>query len=174
MPQNAITLTLDRRLLAHPRAFHLRRVRHCLWLYLTLLVRAQAGADSFELDPAVVGQEMGLSEGTVRSWLGHLRKGGYVAAERLNGTIRVTVRKGFIPEPPTPPKERLFTVRKLQRALGDKLNVEAFEAALKLYPDEAIRRALAGALAPPDDQIRRSRTALFLYLLKRHSHAHHA
>ena len=52
--------------------------------------------------------------------------------------------------------------------LKDKLNVEAFEAALKLYPDLVIRRALAGALAPPDERIHRSRTALFLYLLKRY------
>src|SRR5205809_332209 len=93
-----ITLSLDRRILEHPRAYHLRRMRAGLWLYLDLLA-------------------------------------------------------------------------KLQRALKDKLNTEAFEAALKLYSDEAIRKALAGALAPPDDQIRRSRTALFLYLLKHHTHA---
>ena len=66
--------------------------------------------------------------------------------------------------------ERFFTVGKLQRLLKDKLNTEAFEAALAHHPDPVIRRALAGALAPPDEQIRRSRTALFLYLLKRYHH----
>src|SRR5262249_47595628 len=116
-------------------------------------------------------EEMGLSEGTIRSWLGHLRKAGYVGAERLNGVVRITIKKGFVPEEPVAPKERLFTVAKLQRMLKDKLNVEAFEAALKLYPDPIILRALAGALAPPEEEIRRSRTALFLYLLKRHAHA---
>jgi len=75
-----------------------------------------------------------------------------------------------VPEPPVTPKERFFTVPKLQRMLKDKLNTEAFEAALRLYPDPVIRRALAGALAPPAEEIRRSRTALFLYLLKRHTH----
>jgi hypothetical protein len=166
-----LTLTLDRRLLRHPRAYHLRRMRQGIWLYLDLLARLPAGAETLEVEPAAVGEEMGLSEGTVRSWLGHLRKAGYVAAERLNGKIRVTIRKGFVPEPPATPKERFFTIAKLQRALGDRLNTEAFEAALRLYPDSVIRRALAGALAPPEEQIRRSRTALFLYLLKRHTHA---
>ena len=89
----------------------------------------------------------------------------------MNGKVRVTIKKGFVPEPQVSPKERFFTVAKLQRALKDKLNTEAFEAAPKLYSDEAIRKALAGALGPPDDQIRRSRTALFLYLLKRNAHA---
>ncbi len=168
---STLTLQLDRRILEHPRAYHLRRMRAGLWLYLDLLARLPAGADTFEVEPAAVGEEMGLSEGTVRSWLGHLRKAGYVSAERLNGSVRITIKKGFVPEAVDLPKERFFTVAKLQRALKDKLNVEAFEAALKLYPDPLIRRALAGALAPPDEEIRRSRTALFLYLLKRHTHA---
>ena len=165
-----LTLQLDRRLLEHPRAYHLRRMRAGIWLYLDLLARLPPGAETIEVEPVVVGEEMGLPEGTVRSWLGHLRKGGYVAAERLNGKVRVTIKKGFVPEAPVTPKERFFTVPKLQRMLKDKLNVEAFEAALKLYPDAVIRRALAGALAPPDEQIHRSRTALFLYLLKKYAH----
>lgn len=170
MPSDSILhLSLDRRLLEHPRAYHLRRMRQGIWLYLDLLARLPSGAESIEVEPAAVGEEMGLDEGTVRSWLGHLRKAGYVEAMRLNGTVRVTIKKGFVPEPEVTPKERFFTVAKLQRMLKDKLNVEAFEAALKLYPDPVIRRALAGALAPPEDEIRRSRTALFLYLVKRYA-----
>ena len=165
-----ITLTLDRRLLEHPRAYHLRRMRQGLWLYLDLLARLKAGTGSIEVEPAAVGREMGLPEGTVRSWLGHLRKAGYVQVERLNGKIRVTVKKGFVPETLEPVKPRFFTVAKLQRALGDHQSPETLEAVLKLYPDEDIRTALAGALAVPDERIRRSRTALFLYLLKQHAH----
>jgi hypothetical protein len=169
-PHSSFSLQLDRRILEHPRAYHLRRMRQGIWLYLDVLARLPAGAESLEIEPAAVGEEMGLPEATVRSWLGHLRKAGYLEAERLNGKVRVTVKKGFIPDPPVTPADRFFTVAKLQRALKDKLNVEVFEAALKLYSDQVIRRALAGALAPPEDQIRRSRTALFLYLLKRYSH----
>lgn len=165
---DTVTLTLDRRLLCHPRAYHLRHMRLGVWLYLDLLARLPAGAESLEVAPAAIGQEMGLPEATVRSWLGHLRKAGYVDVERLNGTLRVTIRRGFVPEPPQPVKPRFFTVAKLQRALGDQENAVAFEAALRLYADPIIRKALARALAVPDEQIRRSRTALFLYLLKHH------
>jgi DNA-binding transcriptional ArsR family regulator len=163
---NTVNLTLDRRLLRHPRAYHLRRMRAGIWLYLDLLARLLSGAETVEVEPAVIAAGMGLPEPTIRSWLGHLRKAGYVAAERLNGKVLVTIKKGFVPDAPVTPKERFFTVAKLQRMLKDKLNVEAFEAALKLYPDPVIRRALAGALAPPEERIHRSRTALFLYLLK--------
>ena len=174
--QAPITLTLDRRILEHPRAYHLRRMRAGLWLYLDLLARLPAGAERFEVEPAAIGREMGLPEGTVRSWLGHLRKAGYLDAVRLNAKVQVTVKKGLAPEPPlvpttmqTPPPTRFFTVAKLQRALGEPGNDEALEASLGLYSDAVVRRALAGTLAVPETQIRRSRTALFIYLLKRHA-----
>lgn len=167
-----ITLTLDRRILEHPRAYHLRRMRAGLWLYLDLLARLPAGAETFEVEPAAVGRDMGLPEGTVRSWLGHLRKAGYLDAVRLNGKVRVTMKRAGAPESPPEPSTpaRFFTVAKLQRALGEADSAEALQAALSLYPDAVVKRALAGTLAVPETQIRRSRTALFLYLLKQHAH----
>lgn len=169
-----IALTLDRRLIAHPRAYHLRRMRAGLWLYLALLAQRPAAADTFEVEPAAIGKEMGLPEGTVRSWLGHLRKGGYLEAMRLNGTVRVTIkhvaaRESASATPAATQTERFFTVAKLQRALGESGSVEALEAALRLYSDDVIKLALAGTLAVPETQIRRSRIALFLYLVKRHA-----
>ena len=170
--QSPITITLDRRLIEHPQAFHLRRMRAGIWLYLDLLARLPAGADSLEVEPAVIGREMGLSEGTVRSWLGHLRKGGYLDAQRLNGHVHVTMRRVEAPPPASPrPAEptRLFTVARLQQALGERGDEEPLQAALNLYPDRVIQRALAGTMAVPAERIRRSRTALFIYLLKRHA-----
>lgn len=169
-----ITLALDRRILEHPRAYHLRRMRAGLWLYLDLLARLPAGADTFEVEPAAIGRDMGLPDGTVRSWLGHLRKAGYLDTVRLNGKVRVVIKRAMVPEPLQEPAtpHRFFTVPKLQRALGERGNDEAFEEALRLHSDAVVKRALAGTLAVPETQIRRSRTALFLYLLKRHAHEH--
>lgn len=169
-----ITLTLNRRLIAHPQAVHLRRMRAGIWLYLELLARQPAGADSFEVEPASIGLEMGLPEGTVRSWLGHLRKSGYLDAQRLNGHVRVTMRRAeaLAPRPaptPTPDPGRLFTVASLQKALAEAGDEEPLQAALNLYPDRVIQRALARTMAVPAERIRRSRTALFIYLLKRHA-----
>jgi hypothetical protein len=168
----AVTLTLDRRLLEHPQAHHLRRMRIGLWLYLDLLARLPAGTGTIEVEPTSVAREMGLPEGTIRSWLGHLRKAGYLEAVRLNGIIRVTLKGDELPAPPVQiptSGRRTFTAAKLAKALGESDQKEALQAALSLYPDAAIRRALAGALGVPESQIRRSRTALFLYLVKRYA-----
>src|SRR6185295_2700862 len=93
-----ITLSLDRRILEHPRAYHLRRMRAGIWLYLDLLARRPAGSEMLEVEPAAIGRDMGLPEGTIRSWLGHLRKAGYLEAVRLNGKSQVTMKRVAEPE----------------------------------------------------------------------------
>src|SRR5438132_9320195 len=99
--ESPITLTLDRRILEHPRAYHLRRMRAAIWLFLDLLARMPSGAGTIEIEPAAVGAAMGLPEGTVRSWLGHLRKAGYLEAKRLNGKVQVTIEARTLAAPTT-------------------------------------------------------------------------
>jgi hypothetical protein len=163
-----ITFTLDRRLLEHPRAYHLRRMRGAIWLYLDLLAR---GAGTIEIEPAAVGGVMGLPEGTVRSWLGHLRKAGYVGVKRLNGKVQVTIEGKSPTATPLEPEKpaRFFTAAKVMRALNERSDPDALDEAITPHSDTVIRRALAGAMATPAEKIRRSRTALFLYLLKRYA-----
>lgn len=168
------TLTIDRALLAHPGAHHLRRMRIALWLYLHL--KTLVGPDgTAEFDPTDIGRAMGLPEGTIRSWIGHLRKGGYLSARHVGPLIHVRLPVGIGPEaaPAAPaPAERHFSVPRVEGVLGETGAASLLEAALQLYPDATIQRALAGAMAVPDSQIRKSRTALFLYLLKHHANQH--
>ena len=169
--ENPITLTLDRRILEHPRAYHLRRMRGALWLYLDLLARLPGGTGTIEVEPAAVGVAMGLPEGTVRSWLGHLRKAGYLEAQRLNGKTRVTIeRDRLVVEHEEPAKPaRFFTVAKIMRALNERPDPAAIEDALDRHSDSVVRRALAGALAVPAERVKVSRTALFIYLANRYA-----
>jgi len=169
---DAITVTVPRRLLEHPEAFHIRRMRAAIWLYLVLLGRRGDRGDGIEVEYQELVRSMGLPEGTIRSWLGHLRKGRYIVMERLNGSVRVVLRD-IAPRlsETSPVRSRLFTAEGLARALGERLDRAALVKALDVHSDGAIRRALAGALAVPERQIRRSRTALFLYLLKQNNHA---
>lgn len=166
-----IQLEFERRLLEHPAGYHLRRMRMALWLYLELLTRLPVGEDIIEVNPAEIGRQMGIPEGTVRSWLGHLRRMHYLSMRRLNGTARVRISRLGLPDrhaASPPASTRFFTVARLERALGERQTGRELAAALE-YPDPVIRRALAATLAVPDRRIRKSRAALFIYLLKRYA-----
>lgn len=169
-----VTLTLDRRLLEHPRALHLRRMRTAIFLYLDLLARLPAASGRVEVIPAAIATDMGLPEGTIWSWLGHLRRSGYIVVKRLNGSVLVEIPRSATVDESTDrtasadDDTREFTLARVQRALGENLNTTQLADALDTYPTTLVRRALAGALAPKDSEIRRSRTALFLYLLRQY------
>ena len=140
-------------------------MRSALWLYLDVLARLPQGSDTVELEPTLVAHDMGLPEGTVRSWLGHLRRLKYLRTERMNGGFKVSVTRLGIPIPLPKPMPRFFTRAKIERALGETGHDTMLDEVVTTFSDPAIRRALAGALAVPAERIRKSRTALFLYLL---------
>lgn len=166
-----VSITLPRRILEHPEALHIRRMRSALWLYLVLFVDLSDAMDDLQIDPGAIALRMGLREGTIRSWLGHLRKAGYLEARGTNGTVRVHLLhlapQKASPGPGEPP--RTFTVGRLARALGEPGEEGALHRILENHPDDLIRKALAKTLAVPAEQIRKSRTALFLFLLKRYA-----
>jgi hypothetical protein len=165
------TITIDRRLLEHADGLHVKRMRSAIWLYLVLLAELGTGEAEIEIAPAALAKRMGLPEGTIRSWLGHLKKARYIEATKLNGTVRVRIKHSFpVPKPESPTlPSRAFTAAKLARALGERSEGESLERVLEEHSDAAIRKALARTLAVPSEKIRRSRTALFLYLVKRNA-----
>lgn len=165
-----VTLALPHTLLFHPRAYHVRRMHAALWLYLAVLALLPPKEDVVEFRAVDLATVMGLPEGTIRSWLGHLRKHRYLAVRSVDGSLRVRVRRRIRMDPPKEPgPERLFTAQKLEKALGETGHRKLLTDALVAFPDGDLQRALAQAIAVPATEIRRSRTALFLYLLKRHA-----
>ena len=163
--QELLTIQLERRLLYHPQGFHIRRMGSSLWLYLFLLERLTDDEQTVSIAPSAVAKAMGLREGTVRSWLGHLTKGRYVKTEGRGETVRVSLRRDEPRVMPATRVDRAFTVEGITHSLGEGAERKAIQTALDEHTDSEIRRALAGALAVPTERIRKSRTALFLYLL---------
>lgn len=165
-----VTIALPRTLLFHPRAYHVRRMHAALWVYLAVLALLPPKEDVIELRAVDLATGMGLPVGTIRSWLGHLRKHRYLAVRSVEDRLRVRVQRRIRMDPPKEPEpERLFTVLKLEKALGETGHRKLLTDALAAFPDADLQRALAQAIAVPATEIRRSRTALFLYLLKRHA-----
>ncbi|MFH1680619.1 MAG: hypothetical protein ABIH26_08250 [Candidatus Eisenbacteria bacterium] len=185
------TIEVRRGLVADPGAKHFHAVKQAVWLYLYLLVEADPDHGDLILDPARAATETGFSEATLRSWLGHLRKAGYLSARQGGGGLRIRILRWHralkslessqkprkaAQEPRsgdgrTPiPSQVLQDPEKVLRALEDPGDgEEAVQAALATYPKEALERAFLVAAQVSPAKIRKSRTALFLYLVKKYA-----
>jgi len=167
--------TLRTGLVADPLAKHLRALRQAIWLYLFLLA-AVGTAGGRLIDPAEVGEVMGLSEGTIRSWLGQLRHKGYVACRRNGRHVWVKILR-WRPDRPSKRNNTLsanpdtdlgsITAKKLAGLLGEPLESPLAAHVVATYPTEDIRSALNEVLSVPEHRIKKSRLSLLIYLLKK-------
>jgi hypothetical protein len=84
--------------------------------------------------------------------------------DRNERSVRVRIKRLQL-DPVAIKGRRHFTVESLERALGESGFRERLIEELARHPPERIRDALDRATDVPRSKIRRSRTALFLYLL---------
>lgn len=171
----AETAIVRRGLVVDDKATHFRRIRQAIWLYVYLLLAANPRTGKRLLDLAGVARDMGLQEGTIRSWLGHLRKRGYVRVERVAGHLRVTIHR-WRPsvvrpapaEPTTSPRHARprLTAGHLASRLGADKDDPFFADIVATAPAGVLRETMEEVLAVPADRIRKSRAALFRYLIR--------
>jgi DNA primase large subunit len=58
----------------------------------------------------------------------------------------------------------------IAEAFNDEEQINLYLIYCKKYPDEIIQRAFAAARDFPEEKIRKSRAAIFFYLIKRYTH----
>ena len=57
----------------------------------------------------------------------------------------------------------------LARRFGEENSIALFEAIVRRYSESIIQQALTEALAYPEEKIRKSRGAIFIYLVKKYA-----
>jgi len=184
-------------LVADPEAKHYRRIKQAVWLYLYLIAFANLRTGKLMCNIADIAQDMGLGEETIRSWLGHLRRRHYVIVERQGDDLlfKISKWKNIITEvdsslPQIKPKKKSYVPRtpthndskgklnfhnrsELADEIVDQLqepgNRARFEEICRVYPLDVIEQALKEAKAVQPERIKKSRGALFVYLVKKYA-----
>jgi hypothetical protein len=181
-------------LVADHQAKHYLRIKQAVWLYIYLIAFVNAKTGKLVGHLSDIADDTGIREETLRSWLGHLRKWNYVTVEKQdNGLlIKVCKWKNIAPELESskPPQTKSNTNKgrkdssksdsmeetspsKLALYISDILKAPQsqgyFENLCRLYPHGVIFRSLNQARAIPAEKIKKSRSALFVYLLKKHA-----
>lgn len=177
-PTGLATILLRRGLVVDAEARHYRAMRQAIWLYLYLLLAVNPMTGTRLLSPAQVAVQMGLNEDTIRSWLGRLRKAGYLKVERQGDYLRVEMKRWHTPAVPepievaAPAKEPIkprggMTAEMLARRLGEEPGDPFWGHAVETWGEPTIRRVLDEVDRVPAERIRKSRAALFRYLITR-------
>ncbi|RIK82246.1 hypothetical protein DCC62_00445 [candidate division KSB1 bacterium] len=185
-------------LVADPEAKHYKRIRYAVWLYLYLIAFSNLRTGKLIAGLPDIARDMGLPEETLRSWLGHLRKWHYVTVERVGGGLLFKVAKWtdissvLEPKPSAEqPKRPSWSGQRGSVSLNEKEHPlpdnpaeiasylvdvlhgpgykTRFETISNIYPKSIIQQALSETTAVPEGKIKKSRGALFVYLIKKYA-----
>lgn len=193
-----------RGLIIDPQAKHFLRMKQAIWLYLYLIVAANQKTGKLISSLSAISSENGIREETLQSWLGHLKKHGYVVIEKQgdlilfrltkwsmvsklvdswNSQVEVKEKKTIKPQRSAKTKgdestndekgvlktEAEEQATRIAKEFNDEDNVEYYRSLCRDYPEKIIKKALDTVQCVPDNKIKKSRGALFTYLVKKYA-----
>jgi hypothetical protein len=184
-------------LAADPQAKHYRLMKQAVWLYLYLIGFSNIKTGKLTARLSDIAKDMGIREETLRSWLGHLRKGNYIAVEKqgdqllfkitkwknisskleidkwLQTNIQKSKGRRSANDDDPKPEQKVSNTSKLARQIAKDLDshegLAYFEKLCSNYPQKIILQSLKEAKAIPAEKIKKSRSALFVYLVKKYA-----
>lgn len=184
-------------LIADPQAKHYHRMKSSVWLYLYLIAFSNLRSGKLIARLSDIAADMGLPEETLGSWLGHLKKRHYVDVEKQGNALLFKImkwqnissefetkasvetiktqsaKKSKISEPVAHelplPNNSSQLANYIANLLNEPTYQAAFESICRLYPQNIIQKALMETKEIPSEKIKKSRGALFLYLVKKYA-----
>jgi hypothetical protein len=183
--KSPITYLLQK-LTVDSEAKHYHRLKSAVWLYLFILSSVHPKSGKLVLTLSDIATQAGIKEETVSSWLGHLRKWNYLLLSvtgwktetetleestlpsknitnkgRKKPSKKAAIEKDFPSEP-----DKL--AKKISEELRSPQGLIYFERLCKIYPRSIILKAFEKAMSVPENKIKKSRAALFAYLVKKY------
>jgi hypothetical protein len=192
--KSPITYLLQK-LTVDSEAKHYHRLKSAVWLYLFILSSVHPKSGKLVLTLSDIATQAGIKEETVSSWLGHLRKWNYVSVIRQDKSLLLsvtgwkteteTLEESTLPsknitnkgrKKPSKkaaiekdfPSEPDKLAKKISEELRSPQGLIYFERLCKIYPRSIILKAFEKAMSIPENKIRKSRAALFAYLVKKY------
>ncbi len=171
-------VTVLKKLILTSEGVHYHKLKQGLWIYLYLLLNAHPVSGKLVIMPQRVAEEIGVKPESVRSWLGHLRKHGYIQSRKqglayvLNLSdwpkVRKIQRPELLPDEDYEDNSGGLTPAELAKRIGNGESLSYYRSVCERYPQEVIARALSDAEATPPERIRKSKGALFTFLVKKY------
>lgn len=154
-----------------------QRMRQTIWLYLYLVLQLNARTSRLVTKVSTISQDMGIKQETIRSWLGHLKKQGYVSVKGQGDYLMIAVT-GLKPTAESPKVlrpdqvvnvEQQRLAQRIAKEFKDEDNLGYYEDLCERFPEHLINRAFSEVRKVPQAKIKKSRGALFTYLVKKYA-----
>ena len=176
-------------LVADPQAKHFHRMNSSVWLFLYLLTTVNQKTGRLTRSIEDIAMDMGLKTNTIDTWLGILKSKDYIESVKNNGQTIIQILKWRKVAPLYDKKPEIQSARKpVKKTRKEKVLVSEFESAAKeaaqqlgdvenyrayinlfeKYSKDIIEKALTRVKSLPDEKIKKSRGALFTYLVKQY------
>jgi len=168
-------------LLFHPQANHYGKLSQAFWLYVYLLICAHPASGRLIISSEKVAAQLNVKSSTIQSWLGHLKKQRYLTARHQALTWVVTITgwpvdlkenspalipdEGFDEDEPNDE----ITPKLLHQRLGNGVGSHYYDMLVERYPQDILKRALSDVELVPVSRIKKSKGALFTYLVKKYA-----
>ncbi|MCK4351823.1 hypothetical protein KAW65_00255 [candidate division WOR-3 bacterium] len=162
---------IRRGLVADKDAKHYYRVKNAIWLYLYLVLSANSKTGKLLSRLDFIASQMGICKDTLQTWLGHLKKWGYVTTQKQGESIVFKLsrwKESYQPKVEAKAKEELLAER-IAKTFKDEENLSYYETLCERYSEDLINLAFREVKKIPSSKIRKSRGALFTYLVKKYA-----
>ena len=206
------------RLVCNPQSEHYKKLGKVGWLLMYFLIKADDNG-MCRCAVAQIAQEMGLYKTTIKAWLRHLEKFGYITLIGNWDKLTVSIEKPIFtacsqnlaqkencaenslsnPDIVTindnsrhdisdnndrtdrddksiykrndndRDSQKRMSPESIAEVFGDNDNLAFYAHAFRTYPKRIIKKAYLQTLQTPSEKIKRSRGALFNYLLKKYN-----
>jgi hypothetical protein len=173
-------ITTLKQLILSSEGNHYYKLKQGLWLYLYLLIKAHPESGKLVIIPDRIAVEIGVKSESVHSWLGQLRKHGYVQL-RKQGQAYVLSLSNYPGEQPAHVSELIpdegyedsskdgLTPEELEKRIGNGESLPYYRSVCRRYSKDVIAQALSDVEATPSERIRKSKGALFTFLVKKYA-----
>lgn len=168
-------------LLFNPQQNHYVKLRQAFWLYAYLLICADPGSGKLLVSSDKIAGQLNVKGTTIQSWLGHLNRQKYLSARHQTGSWAVSITGWPSERPSVKPvmisddegekddEPDKITPSLLHERIGNGEGVHYYEVLVEKYPQDILRRALSDVMVVPASRIKKSKGALFTFLVKRYA-----
>jgi hypothetical protein len=172
-----MTINILKDLVQNRNGFHYAQMKQAIWLYVFVILNVDLNKGSINLKYTDISRLTGIREPIIRTWLGQLSKYQYLNIKKMGSNVKISLPNALRKRYPNENDEiennesikDQTLANQIAHTLKEPDKIDMFQDLVKKHNASLIRRALREASAIPNSRIKKSRAALFYFLINKYA-----